>query len=200
MYEEARDIYMRIKEKAKSSEFRDQVAEFENALENLITEYDTADWENRFVVGGVLEILFCALLNSMGFKCQWLKEARYDIEINGVKFSIKSNFTGSGDIRLINILGNKEAEWKEPTLFFISNFGICYVDPAMGLSTKQTNDALVTRTSDVTSVVKEDDKLKVKIPRKPVRSKKIKTASYDVVKSILEEIKSKHLKEHLPEA
>lgn len=103
----------------------------------LAYDYDTANWENRFVVGGALEILFCALLNSIGYKCRWIKEARYDIEINGIKFSMKSNFTGTGDIIV---------DWEEPTLFFISDVGICYADPEMGLETRHTHDALVINT------------------------------------------------------
>jgi len=202
MYEKARNIYLDIKKIMESGNFELQTIEFEKAVEKLVTEYDTANWENRFVVGGALEVLFCALLNSIGFKCKWLKEARYDIEINGIKYSMKSNFTGTGDIRLINILGDEIVEWEEPTLFFISDLGICYADPMMGLPTKQTSDALVIRTKDIKSMVEKDDKwaLHVKIPRKSRNSKKIKTASYDVAKSILEEINSKYLRRHLPEA
>lgn len=110
MYEKAQKLYMDIKKIMESANFKQHIAEFEKAVEKLITEYDTANWENRFVVGGALEILFCALLNSVGFKCKWLKETRYDIEINGIKYSMKSNFTGAGDIRLINILGNEIVE------------------------------------------------------------------------------------------
>ena len=190
-----------MKKIIENGSFRLQISEFEMAIEKLVIEYDTANWENRFVVGGALEVLFCALINSIGFKCKWLKETRYDIEINGVKFSMKSNFTGTGDIRLINILGDEMVEWEEPTLFFISNLGICYADPIMGMPTKHTKDALVIRTEDIKSMVEEEDKwvLHVKIPRKPKNSKKIKTASYDVAKSILEEMKSKYLRKHLPE-
>ncbi|MGC8843893.1 MAG: hypothetical protein ACP5QS_08130 [bacterium] len=46
--------------------------EFEKAIEKLLNEYDTADWENRFVVGGAMEVLFCALVNSLGFSSKWL--------------------------------------------------------------------------------------------------------------------------------
>lgn len=200
MYEKARKIYIDMKKIIESGNFDLQIAEFEKAVEKLITEYDTANWENRFVVGGALEVLFCALLNSIGFKCKWLKEARYDIEINGVRYSMKSNFTGTGDIRLINILGDEMVEWQEPTLFFISNLGICYADPMMGLPTRHTSDALVIRTRDIKSMIEKDDKwvLYIKIPRKSRNSKKIKTASYDVAKSILEEISSKYLRNYLP--
>ena len=200
-YKKAQSVYLDIKKKVENGKFKLQVAEFERAVEKLITEYDTANWENRFVVGGALEVLFCALLNSIGFRCKWLKEARYDIEICEVKFSMKSNFTGSGDIRLINILGDEVVKWEEPTLFFISEFGVCYADPTMGLPTKHTSDALVIRTKNIKALINKDDRwaLHIKIPRKPRNSKIIKTASYGVAKSILDEIRSKYLMKHLPE-
>ncbi|MHC1625727.1 MAG: hypothetical protein ACXQTN_00045 [Methanoculleaceae archaeon] len=99
-------------------DFEPQITEFEKATEKVITGYHTADWENRSVAGGSPEVLPCALLNSIGFISKWLKEAGYDIEINDVKSSMKSNFTGTGEIRLINIIGDEIVEWEEPTLFF----------------------------------------------------------------------------------
>jgi len=41
--------------------------------------------------------------------------------------------------------------------------------------------------------------ISISIPQKPKNSKKIKTASYDVARSILKEINSKYLKEYLRE-
>lgn len=201
MFENARDVYREIKRRLEDKGFEQNVSEFEEAVQKLVTEYDTADWENRFVVGGTLEVLFCALLNSVNFRCKWLKEARYDIEVNGVKFSMKSNFTGTGDIRLINILGDERVIWEEPTIFFISDIGICYADPDMDIHTKHTSDALVINTKDIRSMIEEDDDwvIHVSIPRKPRNSIRIKTASYDVAKSILDEINSRYLRNYLPE-
>ncbi len=201
MYEKEREIFRKIKEKLEDERYKENLKEFEAAIKKLVTEYNTANWENRFVVGGALEALFCALLNSVGFKCKWLKEARYDIEVNGAKFSMKSSFTGSGDIRLINILGDERVEWKEATLFFISGLGICYADPYMALETRHTNDALVINVKRIKENVMNNSEwlIPINIPQKPRNSSKIKTASYDVAKSILEDINSKYLKKHLPE-
>jgi len=196
-FEKSRKIFKEIKNKLEDEKYSEQRKEFEIAIKNLITQYDTANWENRFVVGGALEVLFCALINSIGFKCVWLKETRYDIKINEVKFSLKSNFTGTGDIRLINILGDERVTWNEPTLFFISGAGIYYADPLMNLSTKHTNDALVINIDEIKKLNKEWH-ISIKIERKPKNSGKIKTASYDVAKVILEEIQSKYLITHLP--
>ncbi len=192
--------FKEIKNKFTNSKYREQVKEFENALSKLISEYNTANWENRFVVGGALEILFCALLNSMGFKSKWLKKARYDIKVDGIPFSLKSNFISSGDIRLVNILGDERVSWEEPTIFFISGLGICYADPQMGLRTKHTSDALIINVKEIKSLSEKNAEwhIYINIPEKPKNSQIIKTASYDVAESILKEIKSKYLIKYLP--
>ncbi len=199
-FENARKKFKKIKGAFSNSEFKDQIKEFKEALEILIQRYNTSNWENRFVVGGALEILFCALLNSMGFKAKWLKEARYDLGIDGIKFSLKSNFVSSGDIRLVNILGNEKVSWKEPTIFFISELGICYADPFMKLKTRHTNDALVINVGEIENLIKKKPDLCIifPIPKKGKNSQEIKTASYDVAKSILENIRSKYLINYLP--
>lgn len=202
MFEDARKIFKKIREDLESDKYRENVREFQTALQKLVYEYDTANRENRFVVGGALEVLFCALLKSIGYKCKWLKEeVRFDIVIDGIKFSMKSNFTGTGDIRLINILGDKIVDWEEPTLFFISDVGICYADPEMGLETKPKGDARVINVKQIKELIRRDDSwlIPIEIPKKPKNSIKIKTASYDVAKSILEEINSKYLRQHLPD-
>jgi hypothetical protein len=201
LFKESRSLFKEIKEKIDSSKNNPNIIEFEKAIQKLVNEYNTANRENRFVVGGALEILFCALLKSLNFQCKWLKEARYDIEVNGIKFSLKSNFAGSGDIRLVNILGDERAVWEEPTLFFISDIGICYADPLMNLETKHTSDALTIKLKDLKNLFESNRDLviSISIPRKPRNSEAIKIASYDVAKSILEEINSQYLKPHLPE-
>jgi hypothetical protein len=200
-FERARKLFRKIKEKIKDERYKPNLFEFEKSIQKLIEEYDTANWENRFVVGGALEILFIAFLRSLNFKCQWLKGPRYDIELEGVKFSLKSNFVGSGSIRLINILGDEKATWEEPTLFFISNIGICYADPEMKLKTTHTSDALIIEIKELKNLLKNSEEwlIPLSIPKKAKNSKIIKTASYDVAKSILEGINSQCLKKYLPE-
>jgi len=197
--EKARLIFKEIKKKIAEENYRPNLSEFERAIEKLIAEYDTANWENRFVVGQALEILFCAFLKSLGFYCQLLKEKRYDLKIEGIDFSLKSNFTGKGDIRLINILGDERVIWQEPTLFFISEIGICYADPEMEIATKHTSDALVIETKEIKKMIENNKEwvIPILIPLKPKNSKEIKTASYDVAKAILEEIKSQYLKKYI---
>jgi hypothetical protein len=199
-FNKSRLLFKEIKRRIENKKYKPNVLEFEKAVQKLVEEYNTANWENRFVVGGALEILFCALLKSLGFQCKWLKEARYDVKVNKMKFSLKSNFVGSGDIRLINILGDEKATWEEPTLFFISSLGICYADPQMNLRTKHTRDALVINTREIKNLVKNHNEwlISISIPRKSRSPKEAKTASYDVARSILEEINSQYLKKYIP--
>jgi len=187
-------MFFEMKKKLESENFKENVIEFEKALEKLIEEYDTAVRENRFIVGGVIETLFCALLNSVGFKSELLEEERYDIKVNGEKFSLKSNFTGKGDIRLINILGTGTAEWREPTIFFISGFGVCYADPEMGIPTKTVKDAVTINVDNIKRYLYGHNEWLINI-RVPFKSKSVvtKKRSYDVAKFILKEIGSKHL-------
>ena len=199
--ETAREIFLNIKTLLSRDKYQDNISEFETALKRLITQYDTSNWENRFVVGGAVEILFCAFLNSIGLGCERLKETtRYDLCIKGIDFSLKSNFTGSGDIRLINILGGQPVPWQEPTIFFISGLGICYADPQMGLKTSDKRDAAVINVREIKALLEDDDRwaIPIDIPRKPKSPNQIRVASYDVARAILEEIGSKYLKNHLP--
>jgi hypothetical protein len=199
--EKSRFLFKEIKKRIENEKYKPNIIEFEKAIQKLVEEYNTANWENRFVVGGALEIIFCALLRSLDFRCKWLKEARYDIEVNEIKFSLKSNFVGGGGIRLINILGDEKAVWEEPTLFFISKIGICYADPQMKLKTKHTSDALVIETKELKKLIKNHNEwlIPLSIPQKQKNSKEIKTASYDVAKSILEEINSQYLRKYITE-
>ena len=44
--------------------------EFVRAVSELVADYDTAIYENRFVVGGAVEHIFVALLRSLGFSAK----------------------------------------------------------------------------------------------------------------------------------
>ena len=166
-----REIFSSIKEKVESRS-KDEtvnkiVGEFLKSLEKLISEYPTSIWENRFAVGGALEIIFCAFLRCLGFNCKRLNnEKRYDVEINECKFSIKSNFSGSGEIRLINTMGgDSEAKWGEPTIVFMGGKGIYYIDPCMELETKKKDDAITVNAGEVKSKVGKDYFIEIKIPK-----------------------------------
>lgn len=199
-YKLSRNKFLEIKLKVENPINRDIVYEFRESLNRLISDFDTSNMENRFIVGGVLEILFCALVRSLGFSSNLLtNERRYDIEIDGIKFSLKSNFTGRGSINLINFQGSgQDIEWSEPTMFFIGGEGIFYADPSLGRIKSKIRRKSDSLSLDVVQVVENGYKIQVNIPRKKEgRPKKI--ASHMVAKSLLEEIGSKKLIQNLPE-
>lgn len=111
----------------------------ESAIRKVLTEYDTAIRENRFIVGGVIEYLVLAAINGSGVgtgKHVGTTEKGADILIElhenkpcSAKFSIK--YSSSGAVRILNVLGESvKAEWSEPTIFVLPEVGIVYADPA----------------------------------------------------------------------
>lgn len=183
-----------IIEKITNEKFKDIIQEFEKAIQELICKYPTSIYENRFVVGNAIEIIFCAFLKCLEFNCNRLdNEKRYDIEIDNCKFSIKSNFRGSGDIRLINVMGNnKKIRWKEPTFVFISGEGIYYIDPDKGITTRRRGDAITVSIYEIKTKGKKI--LDMNISRDVGRNnQKNAPMSKIVAMEILKNINSEHL-------
>ncbi len=52
MFKDAREIFKEMRRDLKSEKYQENVREFQIALQRLVSEYDTANWKNRFVVGG----------------------------------------------------------------------------------------------------------------------------------------------------
>ena len=109
--------------------------EFERAAAELIVSYNTTIPENRFIVGGAMEVFVCALLRSAGVSA-WLygeQSQGGDIMLpNDLKLSCKGTFTKSWSaVGLINLRGQGHREWKHATLFIRSGVGIVYGDPSM---------------------------------------------------------------------
>lgn len=128
-------------------------SDIEIALKELLGRFATTIYENRFVVGGALEVIMVAALRAAGIDATDVgaQEERLDIRIPNGGFSIKGHFSGSGNIRLINVLGDSEqANWNEATLFVLHGVGIGYADPELLSSVgaiQRTSDAIVIRYS-----------------------------------------------------
>ena len=119
--------------------------EYELGVKRAITKYNTTIRENRFLVGGIVEVFTLALMRSTGIEIEACgKDAvRGDLILpSGEMFSVKSCFTKASSIKLINTLGDSNPSWNTATLFVLSNYGIVYGDPTM----KEEND--LTRTRD----------------------------------------------------
>ncbi|MCX7993390.1 MAG: hypothetical protein N2651_06945, partial [Fimbriimonadales bacterium] len=123
--------------------------DIETALTELLGRFSTAIYENRFVVGGALEVIMVAALRAAGVEAVDIgaREERLDIRIPDGGFSVKGHFRGSGDIRLINVLGDSsQAKWEEATLFVLHGVGIGYADPNLLASrnvVRRVGDAIV---------------------------------------------------------
>ncbi|MXW60991.1 MAG: hypothetical protein F4003_04290 [Acidimicrobiaceae bacterium] len=139
-----------------SDEVRTQ---YENAIRVLLERYNTTIYENRFVVGGAVEVFTCAILRSVGIDCTLYssQEAKGDILLPGGKqVSIKGSFTGKRQgVILMNKRGGGTREWDTATLFVVSNVGIVYGTPAMvgPDDVKDVGDSLVLRYPGLASLI-----------------------------------------------
>ena len=108
--------------------------EYERGVRNLLKRYNTAIRENRFLSGGVVEIFTLALMRSTGIKVEpfGAEGVRGDLKLDtGQLLSVKSSFTGTGAIKLVNKMGSDVPPWETATLFVIAKVGIIYGDPTM---------------------------------------------------------------------
>ncbi|MFZ8843467.1 hypothetical protein [Thermoflexus sp.] len=110
-------------------------SDFEKAVARLFAQFDTRIRENRFVVGGALEIILGAAFRACGVKVlhRGATEAFWDLILEGEEggYSVKSMLKTSAT-RLINVLGRRPSvqDWQAATLFLIPS-GIVYADPAL---------------------------------------------------------------------
>lgn len=109
--------------------------ELKQCLTLLLTRYNTQIYENRFLVGGVVERIIAAVFVALGDRARTVgvEVTRTDIHVGGCSLSVKGSFRPKPrTIRLINVMGNSpDALWKEPTIFVISKCGIGYADPGL---------------------------------------------------------------------
>ncbi len=110
------------------------MAEYEHAVTTLVQRYNTTIYENRFTVGGAVEVFTYALLKSVGIDCTLYGDQSNagDILLPGDrKLSVKSRFTPSGGVTLLNKRGSGVRTWQIPTLFVLSGVGIVFGAPDM---------------------------------------------------------------------
>ena len=108
--------------------------EYETGIKHLVERYNTAIYENRFTVGGVVEVFTLALMRSTGIEIKGCGSEAQGGDLilpNGRMFSLKSSFTRGGSVILVNTRGDSGTDWRTATLFVLSNVGIVYGDPDM---------------------------------------------------------------------
>lgn len=146
-YSIAREVFSLFRERISAD--RELASEFQMAIVTLRSSYNTAIYENRFVVGGAIEHLVVAAFNGAKMPAAHVGrgDTRIDVRVqaknNDAGFSTKASFS-TLSARLINTLGSSEPIWREPTLFLFDKYGIVYADPELlPNATKREDGALV---------------------------------------------------------
>lgn len=107
--------------------------DLQRCLELLLTRYNTQIYENRFLVGGVVERIIAAVFVALGDRARTVgvEVTRTDIQVGGCSLSVKGSFRPRPTtIRMINVMGDsRDTVWNEPTIFVVSKVGIGYADP-----------------------------------------------------------------------
>ena len=152
-------------------------AEVGEALRQLNIRYDTAIWENRFIVGGICEQIIGASARAVGAEIDNAAKAFTGVDLRlpgGGGLSVKAVFAkGFTSVRLINTLGSAggRRRWVEATVFVIRQVGIGYADPGLLEDrTDFTGDAVELRATWLKTLWAERPDLlttAVDVPRKP---------------------------------
>ncbi len=175
------------------------LAEFVGACAAVNIRYDTAIFENRFIVGGVVEQLVGAAMRAVGIRIDNIAKTSRGVDLisrdHECGFSVKSQFKKGQEIRLTNTMGRSgaEAKWDHPTIFVIAGVGVGYADPELvstGLVSR--SDALVLRLNALYELWDESPRYLIPcaIHAKPNASGMSRVASDVVAQDILIEFKN----------
>lgn len=190
--------------KSKLDENPDVKKEFEDMLEHVIGSYNTTIYENRFLVGGMVEYIVLAAFNAFDdvftAKHTGKTNARSDIEVeyteNGehlvAQYSIKGAFTERiGDIILINFQGDgSNASWDDGTIFVLAQNSVMYADSSILPDVvRNRSDSLVIPAGKILehSTIQNEYTIDVAVPVKPGTDKasESRVASEDLAKELI---------------
>jgi len=141
MFGKERTFYARYKQGLESD--RGLFDEVLGAIAEVLSRYNTTVFENRFIVGGVVEQIIGASARALELNVHnaGKQNQGYDIELDDSQetgISIKGVFAStSGHHNLVNTRGSNEGRdlaslWTTSTLFVMSGVGIGYTDPELG--------------------------------------------------------------------
>ena len=182
--------------------------EYERGVGDLIQIYNTTIYENRFLVGGVVEVFTLALMRSTGIEIEPCGDTGVGGDLilsNGEMFSVKGCFTPKRDVILVNTRDDSYTPWTTPTLFILSNIGIVYGDPAMVNAEddlKRSNDNLSIRDAAVNRLASDPaNRILMPIPFKPSTEEAIysKKMSDAVALQLMNELELKILSDQVPD-
>ena len=180
---------------------KDCKKEYERAVKTLIYRYNTSVYENRFVVGGALEVFTLGLMRTVGIQCKLVSDRSTGGDIlleNDLMFSLKSSFVGLNDIRLINQMGKGKRNWATATLIILSDTGIVFGTPELVAKSEvqATGDAILLKKSGLKRLISDKNNIfSLSIPSKlpaKLASSSLK-ASNAVARQILYDTNSRTL-------
>jgi hypothetical protein len=130
--------------------------EVSSSIASVLQRYNTVVWENRFIVGGVVEQVIGASARALGIEIRnaGKQNQGYDLELNDEDHSgvsIKAVFASTkGKHNLVNtrsqnLGGVDPSRWQSATIFVMAGVGMGYIDPEFGSN-------LVTSTSDAIQI------------------------------------------------
>jgi len=151
------------------------------AIGVTLERYNTTVWENRFIVGGVIEQIIGASARAVGLTVENAGKSNqgYDLEIQNdptIGISVKGVFASvNGKHNLVNFRGEGNAEdptsrWNTATMFVMSGVGIGYTDPEFGGQYLHvTSDALQISGKGLQEwwIANPDRLIEIEIPGKP---------------------------------
>ena len=181
--------------------------EYERGVGDLIQIYNTTIYENRFLVGGVVEVFTLALMRSTGIEiepCGDTGEGGDLILSTGEMFSVKSCFTERRNVILINTRDASNTPWTTATLFVLSGIGIIYGDPSVEVEgdLKRTRDGLQIKHAAVNRIASDPaNHIPMHIPFKPPTEEAIysKKMSDAVALQLMNELELKILSDQVPD-
>ena len=203
-YERERNCFYHLKNNLKP----EAKAEYERGVGNLIQIYNTTIYENRFLVGGVVEVFTLALMRSTEIEIEPCGDTGVGGDLilsTGEMFSLKGCFTPKRDVILVNTRDDSYTPWTTPTLFILSNIGIVYGDPAMVNAEddlKRSNDNLSIREAAVNRLASDPaNRILMHIPFKPSTEEAIysKKMSNAVALQLMNELELKILSDQVPD-
>lgn len=173
--------------------------EFLAACRAVNVRFDTAIYENRFIVGGVVEQLLGASMRAVGCDIDNVAKTSRGVDLSlptlDVGFSVKAQFKRGPEIRLVNTMGGSgaSAEWTHATIFVIVGVGIGYADPDLvksGLVPR--SDVLTLKTSALAEMwaTQTGFLIQCDVPAKPMKSSHTRVASDVVAQDIMIEFEN----------
>jgi hypothetical protein len=168
--------------------------EFLGACEQVNLRFDTGIYENRFIVGGVVEQLLGASMRAVGCNIDNVAKTRRGVDLLspalGLGLSVKAQFKKGPEIRLVNTMGGSGADvvWAHATIFVVVGVGIGYADPDL------VSNGLIARSDVLTLKIDSLKKLwstypkyliDCDVPSKPAKSSQSRVASDVVAQDIM---------------